>query len=52
MTWAGPVAIVALTGWGQDDDRQRSRDAGFDGHLVKPVVLDELLALLRECTLR
>ena len=39
--------IVATTGWGQDDDIQRSREAGFDHHLVKPVearVLDELLA--------
>ena len=52
LPWASPVAIVALTGWGQNDDRQRSREAGFDGHLVKPVVLDELLALLRTCTLR
>jgi CheY-like chemotaxis protein len=52
MAWTSPVAIVALTGWGQDDDRQRSKEAGFDGHLVKPVVLDELVALLREYTLR
>jgi len=39
--------IVALTGWGQDDDRRRSTDAGFDRHLVKPVdlaVLGELVA--------
>jgi PAS domain S-box-containing protein len=34
--------IVALTGWGQEHDRQRSREAGFDAHLVKPVDLDEL----------
>lgn len=40
------VAIVALTGWGQDDDRQRVRDAGFDHHLVKPVDLALLQALL------
>ena len=30
-------ALVALTGWGQDEDRRRSEDAGFDAHLVKPV---------------
>jgi CheY-like chemotaxis protein len=35
-----------ITGWGQAEDRQRSKDAGFDGHLVKPVVLAELTALL------
>ena len=28
---------MALTGWGQDDDRRRSEEAGFDAHLVKPV---------------
>jgi CheY-like chemotaxis protein len=30
---------VAQTGWGQDEDRRRSREAGFDHHLVKPVEL-------------
>jgi DNA-binding response OmpR family regulator len=37
---------VALTGWSHDEDRARSREAGFDDHLVKPVdpqLLDELL---------
>ncbi len=41
------VVIVALTGWGQDEDRRRSREAGFDEHLVKPLdpaVLMKLLA--------
>ena len=42
----GRVAIVALTGWGQDEDRQRVRDAGFDHHLVKPVDLASLQTLL------
>ena len=37
-----PLGLVALTGYGQDEDRQRSRKAGFDEHLVKPVELDEL----------
>jgi PAS domain S-box-containing protein len=40
------VALVALTGWGQDEDRRRVRDAGFDHHLVKPVDLASLQALL------
>lgn len=39
--------MVALTGWGQDEDRQRTRDAGFDHHLVKPVALDLLSDVLR-----
>jgi len=40
------VALVALTGWGQDEDRRRIREAGFDHHLVKPVDLASLQALL------
>jgi CheY-like chemotaxis protein len=35
--WAAQTFIVALTGWGQEEDKARSRDAGFDRHLVKPV---------------
>ena len=38
--------IVALTGWGQDQDRQKSQDAGFDSHLVKPPLFDNLIKLL------
>lgn len=44
------VLLVALTGWGQEDDRRRSQEAGFDAHLVKPVeheALAELLAAVR-----
>jgi PAS domain S-box-containing protein len=44
------VVLVALTGWGQTTDRQRTHSAGFDAHLVKPVdsdVLAELLAAER-----
>ncbi len=40
------VVLVALTGWGQDEDRRRVREAGFDHHLVKPVELASLQALL------
>jgi CheY-like chemotaxis protein len=35
--------IIAVTGYGQDADRRRSTEAGFDGHLVKPVALDTLI---------
>lgn len=38
--------LVALTGWGQDDDRRRAREAGFDHHLVKPAQIDALQTLL------
>jgi PAS domain S-box-containing protein len=47
QTWSHRTVIVALTGWGQEEDRRRSQEAGFDHHLVKPVeiaVLRELLA--------
>jgi CheY-like chemotaxis protein len=40
------VLIIAVTGWGQEEDRQRSRAAGFDHHLVKPVELNLLIDLL------
>jgi len=40
------VVIIALTGWGQDEDRRRTREAGFDAHLVKPVEVGTLLRLL------
>jgi CheY-like chemotaxis protein len=39
-------AIVALTGWAQEDDRRKARDAGIDYHLVKPADLAELQELL------
>jgi PAS domain S-box-containing protein len=38
--------IVALTGWGHDEDRRATREAGFDGHLVKPVDYEALMRLL------
>jgi len=46
--WAKDTLIVAATGWGQDDDRRRSKEAGFDYHLVKPVEAAELNRLLAE----
>ncbi|MDR7269982.1 PAS domain S-box-containing protein [Pelomonas saccharophila] len=42
-----PLRLVALTGYGQPEDIQRSAEAGFDGHLVKPVGLDALAKALR-----
>jgi len=40
------VSLVALSGWGRESDRRRSRDAGFDHHFVKPLDLDEFENLL------
>ena len=48
--WGKGMALIALTGWGQDEDRRKSQEAGFDGHLVKPIdhaTLTKLLAELR-----
>jgi CheY-like chemotaxis protein len=44
--WGKDLVLVALTGWGQDDDRRKSKDAGFDHHMVKPVDYDALMKLL------
>ena len=43
-----PALMIALTGYGRDEDRRRSREAGFDAHLVKPVDIAALNALLAE----
>jgi signal transduction histidine kinase len=47
------TTVLALTGWGQEQDRRRSAEAGFDGHLVKPVepaaLLHALAGALRPC---
>jgi PAS domain S-box-containing protein len=44
--WGKDIVVIALTGWGQEDDRRKSEEAGFNGHLVKPVDYDKLLKLL------
>ena len=48
--WGKDIVIIALTGWGQEDDRRKSQEAGFDGHLVKPVDYEKLLELLGSLT--
>jgi CheY-like chemotaxis protein len=44
--WAANIRLIALTGWGQDSDRRRALEAGFDHHLIKPVDPDKLAALI------
>ena len=46
--WGKQAVLVALTGWGQAEDLQRSREAGFDLHLVKPVDYAQLAAFLAQ----
>jgi CheY-like chemotaxis protein len=43
------VCLIALSGYGEPDDRARTRGAGFDFHLLKPVNFEELLQLLDAC---
>ena len=43
------VTLVAVTGWGQDEDRRRAMDAGFDHHLVKPAEIEAIEAILARC---
>lgn len=42
----GEVLLVAITGWGQEEDRRKAREAGFDHHFTKPADFDALLALI------
>jgi signal transduction histidine kinase len=50
--WGKAMVLVAQTGWGQDEDRRRSREAGFDGHLTKPVEHAKLMGLLSRTAVR
>jgi PAS domain S-box-containing protein len=50
QAWGSGMVLIALTGWGQDEDKRRALEAGFDHHLTKPVgaaALEKLLALAR-----
>ena len=44
--WGKEMVLIALTGWGQEEDRRKSHEAGFDGHLVKPVNYPALVGAL------
>ena len=44
--WGQSMLLIALTGWGQEEDRQKSKEAGFNAHLVKPVEQSVLMKLL------
>jgi CheY-like chemotaxis protein len=50
--WGHDALLIAATGWGQQDDRERSRDAGFDHHLTKPIDTQTLQKLLAEVSRR
>jgi CheY-like chemotaxis protein len=47
-SWGKHAALIALTGWGQEEAKQRTEEAGFDHHLVKPANPDALQAILAD----
>jgi CheY-like chemotaxis protein len=44
--WGKNMILIAVTGWGQDEDKRKSEEAGFDWHMVKPVNPQTLMKLL------
>jgi len=46
--WGKGMYIIAVSGWGQDEDRKKSQNAGFDGHVVKPIERATLERLVTE----
>jgi CheY-like chemotaxis protein len=50
QTMLQPMCIVAMTGYGQRSDRDRTSEAGFDDHLTKPVELDHLLQVVKRAS--
>jgi CheY-like chemotaxis protein len=46
--WGKHIVLIAVTGWGQEDDKRKSEEAGFDRHMVKPVAPQALMTLLAE----
>jgi signal transduction histidine kinase/ActR/RegA family two-component response regulator len=46
QSWGKQILMIAITGWGQDVDRRKSQEAGFDHHLVKPVEASDISALM------
>jgi CheY-like chemotaxis protein len=47
-SWGKKVVLIALTGWGRQGDIEAARNAGFDGHLLKPVGAEALIELIRQ----
>lgn len=52
QSWGAGIRIVALTGWGRDDDRLHTEIAGFDEHVVKPADPDAVIRLVRDAPAR
>jgi CheY-like chemotaxis protein len=50
--WGRRVFLVAVTGWGEPEDKERASAAGFDHHLTKPIDVDEIEKLLADFAAR
>src|SRR5262249_4123698 len=50
--WGQEMVLAALTGWGQEEDKRRTRAAGIDHHFVKPLDADVLQKFLAECDVK
>jgi CheY-like chemotaxis protein len=50
--WGKHMMLIALTGWGQEEDKKKAFEAGFDHHLIKPIDPDALEALMASGKLR
>lgn len=46
-TWGRQALLIAVTGWGQSEDKRRAQEAGFDHHLAKPVAAEALESALQ-----
>jgi len=46
--WGTSIVLIAMTGWGQDEDKRRAHEAGFDLHMVKPVDPMSLMRVLAD----
>jgi CheY-like chemotaxis protein len=51
QAWGKPMILIALSGWGQQLDRERTKAAGFDAHLTKPAKYETLMTLLNQIQL-
>ena len=48
--WGESIVLIAVTGWGQDEDKRKAYDAGFNQHLIKPVDPNMLESLIAAAT--
>ena len=46
QSWGRDVAVIAVSGWAQEEDKRRSLESGFDDHLIKPVAPSDLIRVL------